>query len=69
MFGQMDLVVIGGLALLFFGSKNIPDLMKGLGSGIREFKKAQSDLEEKVQPTIVNYDKPANSEEEKGKTS
>jgi len=32
MFGQMDLVLIGGVALLLFGPKKIPDLMKGLGA-------------------------------------
>jgi sec-independent protein translocase protein TatA len=58
MFGQMDLIVIGGLALLLFGPKKIPDLMKGLGLGIKEFKKVQSELEEEVQKPIVSYDKP-----------
>lgn len=58
MFGQMDLIVIGGLALLLFGPKKIPDLMKGLGLGIKEFKKVQSELEEEVKKPIVSYDKP-----------
>jgi sec-independent protein translocase protein TatA len=31
--------------LLLFGAKKIPELAKGLGSGLREFKKASSDAE------------------------
>lgn len=48
MFGEMDLVLIGGIALLFFGPGKIPELMKGLGKGLREFKKAQSDFENEI---------------------
>jgi TatA/E family protein of Tat protein translocase len=40
MLGEMDLIIIGGIALLLFGPKKIPDLMKGLGHGLKEFKKA-----------------------------
>ena len=35
--GQIALIVV--VALLFFGGKKIPELMKGLGTGIKEFKK------------------------------
>ncbi len=41
---QLILVVI--IVLLLFGGKKIPELMKGLGSGIKEFKKATSDEDE-----------------------
>jgi sec-independent protein translocase protein TatA len=57
MFGQMDLILIGGVLILLFGPKKIPDLMKGLGSGLKEFKKAQSDFDEEVKKPIVSYDK------------
>lgn len=40
--GGMEWVLIGGVVLLLFGGKKIPELMKGLGSGIKEFKKASS---------------------------
>lgn len=39
-FGTSQLLVIIALALLLFGGKKIPELMKGLGIGLREFKKA-----------------------------
>ena len=44
--GGMEWVLIGGVVLLLFGGKKIPEWMKGLGSGIKEFKKA-STVEEK----------------------
>ncbi|WP_185853366.1 Sec-independent protein translocase subunit TatA/TatB [Blattabacterium cuenoti] len=39
-FGTTEIVVIVILALLLFGGKKIPELMKGLGTGLKEFKKA-----------------------------
>ena len=38
-------VIIALALLLFFGGKKIPELMKGLGGGIKEFKKATKDEE------------------------
>jgi sec-independent protein translocase protein TatA len=38
--GPMELLVILGVALLVFGPKKIPELGKGLGDGIRNFKNA-----------------------------
>jgi TatA/E family protein of Tat protein translocase len=35
-----DLVIIGGVILLVFGPKRLPELAKSLGKGIRDFKKA-----------------------------
>lgn len=40
--GTSEMIVIAILILLLFGAKKIPDLMKGLGSGIKEFKKASN---------------------------
>lgn len=40
--GWMEIAVIILLVMLFFGGKKIPELMRGLGSGIKEFKKASS---------------------------
>ena len=41
--GPTELIIIGVAILLFFGGKKIPEVMKGLGSGIKEFKKASND--------------------------
>ncbi|UMB55534.1 twin-arginine translocase TatA/TatE family subunit [Lutibacter sp. A64] len=48
MVGPWQVAVIVVLVLLLFGGKKIPELMKGLGGGIKEFKKAtqEDDKEE-----------------------
>lgn len=42
-FGITEILVILAVVLLLFGGKKIPELMKGLGSGIKEFKNAAKD--------------------------
>ncbi len=44
--GEIVLVMI--LALLFFGSKAIPDIAKTLGKGMREFKKATNEIKREI---------------------
>jgi len=44
--GLWSIALIVIAILLLFGGKKIPELMKGLGSGIKEFKKGISDSEE-----------------------
>lgn len=61
MLGPMDMLLFGGAIVLMFGPKKLPELMKGLGSGLKEFKKAQAELEEEVSKPAVKYsetDKP-----------
>lgn len=41
--GGQELIIIALALLLLFGGKKIPELMRGLGKGIREFKDAQND--------------------------
>lgn len=45
MVGPWQWVIIGLAILLLFGGKKIPELMKGLGSGIKEFKDASKEEE------------------------
>jgi sec-independent protein translocase protein TatA len=45
-----DMLVILALAALFFGGKKIPEIAKGLGEGIRNFKSAMKDEPEKSEP-------------------
>jgi sec-independent protein translocase protein TatA len=47
--GPMELVVILAVAVLLFGGKKIPEVAKGLGEGIRNFKTALKGDEEKVE--------------------
>ncbi len=37
--GTTELLLISGLALLLFGGKKLPEMMKGLGQGVQSFKK------------------------------
>lgn len=36
--GTTEIIVIGGIALLLFGGKKLPELMRGLGKGVKEVK-------------------------------
>ena len=42
--GSTELLLIGGIALLLFGGKKLPEMMRGLGQGVREFKKGVNDV-------------------------
>jgi sec-independent protein translocase protein TatA len=44
--GTFEIILIIAVVLLLFGGKKIPELMKGLGGGIKEFKKAAKGEEE-----------------------
>ncbi|MFA4944140.1 MAG: twin-arginine translocase TatA/TatE family subunit [Lentisphaeria bacterium] len=46
--GVTELLVIFLIVLLFFGGKKIPEIARGLGKGLREFKKAKDGLEESL---------------------
>lgn len=56
--GGMEWVVIVSIVLLLFGGRKIPELMKGLGSGIKEFKQAS-----KVEETKSVEDKATEKKE------
>ena len=51
-FGPMQIILVLAVILLLFGGKKIPELMRGLGSGVKEFKNASKD------------EQPANSKKE-----
>ena len=53
-FGGWEIILIIAVLLLLFGGKKIPELMKGLGSGMKEFKNASKD----------NGQEPANSKKQ-----
>ncbi len=46
--GGQELVLILLIILLLFGAKKLPELAKGLGKGMKEFKKAQSEIEDEI---------------------
>ena len=46
--GPMEIGVILFIILLLFGAKKLPELARGLGKGIKEFKKASSDIKDEI---------------------
>ena len=46
MFGPQEIIIVAILILLLFGGRKIPELMKGLGKGMKEFKKATKEDED-----------------------
>lgn len=53
--GMQELLFIALLILLLFGGKKIPELMKGLGKGVKSFKDGVNGIEETVNnPEILN---------------
>lgn len=57
--GTPEIILIALVILVLFGSRKIPEMMQGLGKGIREFKKASRDIEEDI--TKPTEDKPKSS--------
>lgn len=62
--GLSEILVIALVVLLFFGGKKIPELMKGLGKGVRSFKEGMKE----VQSGLDDDDKESEKKEEDGKT-
>ena len=48
-FGYRELIVIFLIALLIFGGKKIPEIARGLGKGLKEFKKARDDIRDAIE--------------------
>lgn len=46
MIGSQEIIIILLIVVLLFGGKKIPELMKGLGKGIKEFKDAKDGVNE-----------------------
>lgn len=65
--GGGELLVILLFVLLFFGSKNIPSLARGLGKGIREFKDAMNGVQSEIRQGMYEVEKQARLEDEPAK--
>ncbi len=50
--GMSELLLIGIVFLLLFGGKKIPELMRGLGKGIREFNDAKNNVQREIEEGI-----------------
>src|SRR5438132_1246033 len=56
-FGGWEVVLILAVVLVLFGAKKLPELAKGLGQGIKEFKKATREVTDELQ-SAANLDEP-----------
>ena len=51
--GMQEMLLIALVVLLFFGGKKIPELMKGLGKGVRSFKEGMNNMEKESEEEPV----------------
>ena len=58
--GWQEIVIIALVVLLLFGGKKIPELMRGIGSGVRSFKESLNDVKSEVE-------RPLNKKEDEDK--
>ncbi len=49
MLGTQEIIIILVIVLLMFGGRKIPELMRGLGKGIREFNDAKSNVKKEIE--------------------
>jgi sec-independent protein translocase protein TatA len=47
--GVQEILLIGLFILIFFGAKKIPEFMKGLGKGVKEFKDSMKDVKKDIE--------------------
>ena len=50
--GPQEILVVAVVILVLFGGRKIPELMRGLGQGIREFNNAKANIESEVKESI-----------------
>lgn len=48
-FGAGEIIIIALVILLLFGGKKIPELMKGLGKGVKSFKEGMNEVEKQIE--------------------
>ena len=71
-FGAMEIAIIVLVFLLLFGAKRIPELARGIGQGIQEFRKASDDIKKEIEKgkTDINESaRPASKEEKETNTN
>jgi sec-independent protein translocase protein TatA len=54
--GATEIILIAFVVLLLFGGKKIPELMRGLGKGVREFKDAKDNVRRELEESITEKD-------------
>ena len=63
--GPWQVVIIALVILLLFGGKKIPELMKGLGKGVKSFKEGINEVDEQIKDIDKDLDKAVSDKSEK----
>ena len=61
MLGTNEIIIILVIVLLLFGGKKIPELMRGLGKGVREFNDAKSNVKKEIEDSATDVKNAPNS--------
>lgn len=61
--GPQEILVIGLIILVLFGGRKIPELMRGLGQGIREFNNAKANIETEVKESMKEIEEQTKEKE------
>lgn len=56
--GTGEIIAIVVVILLLFGGKKIPELMRGLGKGVKSFKQGMNEVEDEIKKPLEDLDKP-----------
>ncbi|MCQ2168646.1 MAG: twin-arginine translocase TatA/TatE family subunit [Bacteroidales bacterium] len=59
--GAGEIIIIALVILLLFGGKKIPELMKGLGKGVKSFKEGMDDVEKQIEGIDDQVQKPSDA--------
>lgn len=51
-FGAGEIIIIALVILLLFGGRKIPELMKGLGKGVKSFKQGMNEVEDEIKKSV-----------------
>lgn len=54
--GTTELIIIVVIILLLFGGKKIPELMKGMGKGVRSFKEGMDEVKDEIEKPLQDID-------------
>ncbi len=60
--GTGEIIIIVAIILLLFGGKKIPELMRGLGKGVKSFKQGMNEIEDEIKKPIDDL----NNKDQKG---
>ena len=65
MLGTQEIFIIALIILLLFGGKKIPELMKGLGKGVKSFKDGVNGIENEANPNTKDTEKDTSNANDK----